>query len=187
MQHIAGSLIEGNSKIQLAFQELEEILSEKSMIKLPQTVSMKRMICSLLLRWWRGIRNVEPAPLHPPDVCHCCILEMKCKMPRGFSWKKKCRVHSQDFIVLFAMKLIRTHASQPKCINTSQPKCINKSQIPHNLIFALILWMSIMIHLTSIISIWKPLLPLMSSRHKKTWESRSHKIHYILSIICIQK
>jgi hypothetical protein len=37
MQHIAGSLIEGNSKIQLALQELEEILSEKSMIKLPQT------------------------------------------------------------------------------------------------------------------------------------------------------
>jgi hypothetical protein len=43
MQHIAGSLIEGNSKIQLALQELEEILSEKSTIQLPQTVSMKRI------------------------------------------------------------------------------------------------------------------------------------------------
>ncbi len=43
MQHIAGSLVEGSSKLQLALQELEEILSENSMIKLPQTVSMKRI------------------------------------------------------------------------------------------------------------------------------------------------
>lgn len=151
---------------------------------------MKRMICSLLLRWWRGIRNVEPpnAPLHPPDVLPLLhFLRWNVKCPEVFSLKKKCRVHSHSGFYCVVCNEIDLELMHHTTL-------VHKTNHKFHIIwfFALILWMSIMIHLTKHHFNLEASSSLMSSRHKKTLRLKDHtrsikRARYVCFVVINQK